>query len=154
MRSLPIALLMLTMTTVAFAQEPAEPKEIFGKPILAVDYSGHEASVTDFDFAPDSNKVFTISVDNTIQVWDGVTREHLKTYRLPWNQGPRKDLVGFLQSASKLAVAPDGKILAVTLSNVPGIGTGGYAPISFTSTQVDCCLCLALPKVAARISTA
>jgi len=55
-----------------------------GKPLLAVEYRGHTAGITAFDFTSDGKKLVTLSEDNTIQVWNAATREHLKTVRLPW----------------------------------------------------------------------
>src|SRR2546421_110093 len=93
------------------------------RPILAVDQVGHVARVAAFDFALDGQQLFTLSQDNTIQVWDAAGREHQRTLRLPWKPGPGGKLVGYVQTYSTLAAAPDGKTLAVTLSSVPSAGS-------------------------------
>jgi hypothetical protein len=133
MRASLVALLLLSGISPAVAQAPAAADpEVPGKPILAVDKGGHTARIADFTFAQDGRKLYTLSEDNTTQVWDAVTREHLKTIRLPWKPGPGGKLVGFKPADSVLAVAPDGKLLAMTFATKPyneatsgGAGMGG-----------------------------
>ena len=65
---------MLNVTTWTLAGS-RRSKEGDGKPILAVNFGGHEAKIADFDFAEDGKKLFTLGEDNTIQIWDATTHE-------------------------------------------------------------------------------
>jgi WD40 repeat protein len=106
------------------AQPPVADADAPVKPILAVDPGGHIARVMDFAFTDDGKNLFTVSEDNTIQIWDGSGQDHLKTLRLPWRSAD-KNLLGFIQAHSVLAVSPDGKTLAVTSTSAPSTATVG-----------------------------
>jgi WD40 repeat protein len=86
MRFCPFALLLLvTGGSLAAAQQPdIDPKDVPGKPILAVNQGGHLEAIVDFDFTADGQRLFTLGLDNTIQIWDAVSGEHLKT--LPYTR--------------------------------------------------------------------
>jgi hypothetical protein len=121
MRSTAFVIFMIGWTHGACAQEPTadEPKATPGKPILAVDHAGHAGRIADFDFTPDGRKLFTLGHDNTIQIWDAVTREFQKTLALPWKIHPNGELTGYVQYFSKIAVASDGKTIALVLNGTP-----------------------------------
>jgi WD40 repeat protein len=114
MRSCLAVVLLLAGTALVTAQRPAAgSKDVPRKPILAVDPVGHLGAVTHFDFTPDGRKLCTISQDNTIQVWDAVTLDHLQTLRLPWKRGQGDRLERFAEQVKGFAVAPDGKTLVL-----------------------------------------
>jgi WD40 repeat protein len=103
------ALLMLAMPAVALAQDvPAKPKlpPESGKAILAIDNGGHSSAVADFAFTPDGKRLASVDTDKTVQVWDTVTGERLKVFRLP-----RPANLG--ANISSVAMMPDNATLAI-----------------------------------------
>jgi hypothetical protein len=105
-------LLILTMPAVALAQDvPAQPKVVPGpadssQAILAIDNGGHSGMVQELIFTRDGKQLISIDVDNTVQLWDAVTGERLKVFRLP-------RLAIQPLSNSWMALAPDNITLAI-----------------------------------------
>ncbi len=63
-------------------------------------YRGHSDGVTAVAWSPDGKRVVSGSHDNTAQVWDATTDNHVLTYR------------GHLASVLALDWSPDGKHIA------------------------------------------
>jgi WD40 repeat protein len=108
MRFFLAACVFLNGLSLACGQGPPDPKNV--KPILTIDASGHMDRVAALAFTQDGQRLFTMSHDNTIQEWDTLTRERVRTLRLP-----RRAKDGLVQEASQIEVSPDGKTLALLL---------------------------------------
>jgi WD40 repeat protein len=77
------------------------------------------------EFTRDGQKLFTLSPDNTIQIWDVATSEHLRTLRLPWRESKKGEPVGFVDAEAIFAVSPDGRVVALTRQTSPYHGAKG-----------------------------
>jgi len=105
-------LLMLAMPAVALAQDiPAQPKlpgpNESGKAVLVIDSGGHNSLIFGLLFTRDGKKLISVDADKTVQIWDTVTGERLKVFRLPRNA--KQPLV-----VSNAAIAPDNVTLAIS----------------------------------------
>jgi WD40 repeat protein len=78
------------------------------KPILVLDAGGHSATASNLAFTPDGKELISASFDHTIRFWNVKTGELARVLRLPVYAG---------SGAGKLALAPDGQLLAVSLVN-------------------------------------
>jgi WD40 repeat protein len=91
---------------------PLPPPE--ARPVLVLDPGGHTGTVKKVLFTPDARQVVSVSLDKSVRVWDVVTGESLRTFRLAVGPGDEG-------SHSAAALSPDGKWLA--LSGTP-VGRG------------------------------
>jgi len=105
-------LLMLTLPAIATAQnaaaqsKPPPGANDGGKAILAIDNGGHSSWVFDVLFTRDGKQLISIDGDKTVQIWDAVTGERLKVFRLP--RQARQPVTIF-----QAALAPDNNTLAI-----------------------------------------
>jgi len=100
MRCLMPLLLGTLISTVAVAADAGN------RPTLVLDTGGHTAKVPKVLFTPDGRELISVSLDQTIRVWDVATGEAVRVLRPPIGPGGE----GMLYAA---ALAPDGRTLAV-----------------------------------------
>ena len=75
-------------------------------PRLVIDAKSHHNRILETVFSPDGEKLYTVSLDKTIRVWNSGTGQLLKTFR-------RQVGDEFAGSLTSGAISPDGKFLAV-----------------------------------------
>lgn len=85
-------------------------------PFLELDAGGHSSNIGRIALTPDGKYAVTASTDKTVRVWDIVTGETVRVFRLAIGPG----LVGSIQG---MAVSPDGQTVAAG-----GIDTGLSKP--------------------------
>ncbi|VFN05193.1 MAG: WD domain-containing protein, G-beta repeat-containing protein, partial [Candidatus Kentron sp. G] len=83
-------------------------------PQLVIDTGGHKAQIRNVLFTPDGRRLFSVSDDKTIRVWDVASGKLLRTLRGQVGQGHEGKLFAG-------ALSPDGKWLAV--GGMIGTGT-------------------------------
>lgn len=84
----------------------------------------HGDAVSYVAFSSDGKAVLTAANDNTIRLWDRETGKEIRRFDMPGVQpvqpGARPGMVGwntFGRGSSRIAVSPDGKLLAAVLNN-------------------------------------
>jgi WD40 repeat protein len=97
--------LCLISGTSALGQQ-TQPKAAVELPFLVLDAGGHSSTVPNAVFTADGKYVVTASHDKTIRVWDLLTGETIRVFRLP--VGPANE-----GSINCLALSPDSKTAAV-----------------------------------------
>jgi WD40 repeat protein len=86
--------------------DPESERPTSGKPALVLEVGGHSAPARALAFSPDGKQLISASLDRTVRVWDPITAEQLRVFRLPAGPGMQGELYA-------VAVAPDGKTVAV-----------------------------------------
>ena len=100
-----LIILTIILITVQFIAPISAQTE--QKPRLVVQ-DGHSSSVNSLTLSQDNKLLASISIDNTIRLWEIRTGKLLRTFRLS-GRGPNKEFeVGYLQ----IAFSPNGKFLA------------------------------------------
>src|SRR5438128_592145 len=108
-------LLLLAATSLSLSEDkvpadkednPPDPAEAAGKPVLVLDTGGHTAPVRKVLFTPGAKQVINISTDRTIRFWDVQTGQTLRVLRPPIGEGT-------IGEPTTGALSPDGKVLAV-----------------------------------------
>ncbi|GCE28744.1 hypothetical protein KDA_42280 [Dictyobacter alpinus] len=81
-------------------------------------YSGHTAPVNAISWSPDGTRIASGSADNTVQVWDAVTGEHIYRYQpinsdvgldvpISWSPDSKRIASGYWDSEEGLAPMRD-----------------------------------------------
>ncbi|MFA9462630.1 WD40 repeat domain-containing protein, partial [Thiohalorhabdus methylotrophus] len=79
-------------------------------PQLVIDSGGHSRPVWDVMFSPEGNKLYSTSLDKTVQVWDVRKEKRQKVFRFQRGTGSKGEL-------NAGALSPDGEKLAVGFSD-------------------------------------
>jgi len=115
-----VACLFLCLLTAAAVQgQQGAPPLKTGQPLLVLDTGGHSGKICGTAFAPDGRHVVTGSYDKTVRVWDIVTGESVRVFRLPIGPGSE----GIIH---RIAMSPTGALVAA--GGIP-VGPGNDAPI-------------------------